>query len=117
MRPSRSGDAGPEPWFLAAEILVVAGALAVLLERASAPLSAGRYAPWDGRLTALASFARWFLSATTEPNFYTCALSGVGLLAGGAFAHRLSRERRRGQGFGLACGSGIWPAVVTSALL
>ncbi|HVV08430.1 hypothetical protein [Amycolatopsis sp.] len=69
------------------------------------------YVPWNGNLAALTSFAAWFLSATTEPNFYTSAPAGLGMLIGGAFAHRHRK------GFVLACGSGLWPAVVTSALL
>lgn len=94
---------------VAGEIVVASAAVAVLLVRqARLP---GSYAPWTGDLTALTSFTSWFLSATTEPNFYTSALAGLGLLIGGAFAHRHRK------GFVLACGTGLWPAAVTSALL
>jgi MFS transporter, ENTS family, enterobactin (siderophore) exporter len=78
---------------------------------------ASSYSPWDGDVTAPGRLAAWLLGATTEPNFYTAGLSGIGLLAGGAFAHWRYRTHRRARGFVLACGSGFWPAVVASALL
>lgn len=103
--------ASHDRWLVASEIIVVSAAVALLLQQAQLTVIADSYAPWNGDLTALTSFAEWLLGATTEPNFYTSALAGLGLLAGGAFAHRYRK------GFVLACGSGLWPAVVASALL
>lgn len=94
-------------WLVASEIVLASAVVVVLLQ----VRHTGTYAPWNGDVTALTSFTGWVLGATTEPNFYTSALAGLGLLIGGAFAHRHRR------GFVLACGSGLWPAAVTSALL
>jgi MFS transporter, ENTS family, enterobactin (siderophore) exporter len=119
IRTIRWRDGQLRLWLLAAEIVVVASALCMLLENTAKQLPAlsGAYAPWSGHLSALSSLVPWLLSATTEPNFYTSALSGLGLLVGGVFAHGLSRARRKAHGHILACGSGLWPAVVASALL
>src|SRR4051812_15584465 len=65
------------------------------------------YTLWDGDVRSPAAFADWLLAATTEPNFYTSALAGIGLLAGGCLAHWLSSTERRGHGFVQACGSGL----------
>ncbi|MEC3919219.1 hypothetical protein [Nocardia sp. CDC160] len=103
---------------LVAEIAIVASASAVLLHtaRSHLPILTGGYTVWDGSLHPPA-VAAWIASAGSEPTFYTCALSGIGLLAGGGFAHWLMVRGARGQGFTQACGTTAWPWVVSAALL
>lgn len=72
---------------------------------------------WSGSLRAAAPMLILITSAASEPNFYSSALSGLGLLAGGALAHRLQTRRRPGQGFAQACGSGLWVPMLASAML
>lgn len=75
------------------------------------------YSPWNGELADIGELARWLMSAWTEPEFYTSALAGTGLLIGALFANYLQVLGSRGQGFGLACGSGLWPWTVTSSTI
>ncbi|MFC0448961.1 hypothetical protein [Rhodococcus jostii] len=106
-------------WALVIEIAVVGFALVLLLEQASSHITPtiSDYSIWNGNITAVGPFLLWMLSATTEPNFYSSALAGVGLLAGGTIAHALFRRNSKWHGYIQACGSGDWTWVVASALL
>ncbi|WP_396933435.1 hypothetical protein [Mycolicibacterium sp.] len=72
---------------------------------------------WSGSLRAVAPVLDGIASAASEPNFYSSALAGIGLLAGGALAHWLQTHKRSGQGFAQACGSGLWVPMLASAML
>lgn len=72
---------------------------------------------WSGNLPAVTPMLSQISSAASEPTFYSNALSGLGLIAGGALAHRLNTRRHRLQGFGQACGSGMWVPMLASAML
>jgi MFS family permease len=75
------------------------------------------YTPWNGSHSDLPAFSGWILSSLTEPEFYTCAEAGIGLMAGALFAQWAHTHKRGWRGFVLACGSGLWPWVASSALL
>ncbi|UXN58747.1 hypothetical protein [Phyllobacterium zundukense] len=96
---------------VAAGASVAIGALAVFWP------DNGSYTPWSGEVTDWAGLARWFLSAWTEPVFYTSAFAGVGLLIGAMLAYCLATVQSRWRGIGLACGSGLWPWTVASSAL
>jgi MFS transporter, ENTS family, enterobactin (siderophore) exporter len=72
---------------------------------------------WTGSLETVAPMLNVIASAASEPNFYGSALAGLGLLAGGTVAHWLQAKQRPWQGFGQACGSGLWVPMLASALL
>ncbi|WP_228826999.1 hypothetical protein [Nocardia beijingensis] len=101
------------------ELAVVGSAVAVLLltARDHLPVLIGGYTAWNGSFRPAHAVVAWIISAGSEPTFYSCALSGIGLMAGGAFAHWLMVRSARGQGFTQACGTTAWPWVVSAALL
>lgn len=72
---------------------------------------------WTGSLHVVMPMLNMIAAAASEPNFYGSALAGLGLLVGGALAHRLQTTRRSCQGFAQACGSGLWVATLASSLL
>lgn len=72
---------------------------------------------WSGNLPAVTPMLSQISSAASEPTFYSNALSGLGLIAGGALAHWLHTRGHRTQGFGQACGSGMWVPMLASAML
>ncbi|ULN73050.1 hypothetical protein [Mycolicibacterium smegmatis] len=72
---------------------------------------------WSGSLHVVTSMLAQIASAASEPTFYSNALSGLGLIAGGALAHWLHRRGHRLQGFAQACGSGMWVPMLASAML
>lgn len=100
---------------VAAGISIGTGILFVMLAGGCPDLA--DYAPWSGQLTDIDGLARWLLSAWTEPEFYTSVFAGTGLLIGALLANYLDISRSRKQGFGLACGSGLWPWTVASSAL
>lgn len=71
---------------------------------------------WYGAYTDARGLASWLLASMTEPQFYAVATASLGLLLGGLFGHLAQRSSRRWAGFVQACGTGIWPAVMGSAL-
>ncbi|MEV7008632.1 hypothetical protein [Streptosporangium sp. NPDC051022] len=71
---------------------------------------------WYGTYTDARGLATWLITSMTEPQFYAAASASLGLLLGGLFAHLAQRGSRRWAGFVQACGTGIWPSVVGSAL-
>ena len=71
---------------------------------------------WYGAYTDVRGLASWLIVSMTEPQFYAVAPASLGLLLGGLFAHSAQRSSRRWAGFVQACGTGIWPSVVGSAL-
>jgi ENTS family enterobactin (siderophore) exporter len=75
------------------------------------------YTPWNGSYSDLPAFGGWILSSLTEPEFYTCAEAGIGLMAGALFAQWAHTNKKGWRGFVLACGSGLWPSVASSALI
>ncbi|WP_063125400.1 hypothetical protein [Nocardia fusca] len=92
--------------------LVAAAALTVL---AGADPTAGH--AWFGAYADVQGLASWLITSMSEPQFYAVSAAGLGLLLGGLFAHLAQRTSRKWAGFVQACGTGIWPAVVGSALL
>ncbi|SEQ33292.1 hypothetical protein SAMN04488583_2358 [Mycobacterium sp. 88mf] len=72
---------------------------------------------WSGSLRTVSPILNVIASAASEPNFYSSALAGVGVLAGGAFAHWRQMRRQSWRGFAQACGSGLWVPMLASALL
>lgn len=72
---------------------------------------------WDGDYGDLPALAVGLVAAATEPQFYAVVSASACLLLGGAFAHLASRLGWSLQGFVQACGSGLWPWVVASAVL
>jgi hypothetical protein len=72
---------------------------------------------WTNNISSVMPMLNVIASAASEPNFYGSALSGLGLLAGGAVAHRLQTKERSWRGFAQACGSGLWVPMLASALL
>lgn len=72
---------------------------------------------WSGNLHAVTPMLAQIASAASEPTFYSNALSGLGLIAGGALAHWLQTRGHDLQGFAQACGSGMWVPMLASAML
>lgn len=72
---------------------------------------------WTGSFSDIAPMLNVIASAASEPNFYSSALAGLGLLAGGLLAHWLQASRRSLRGFPQACGSGLWVPMLASSLL
>jgi ENTS family enterobactin (siderophore) exporter len=72
---------------------------------------------WDGDYGDVRSLACWLIASITEPQFYAVASASACLLMGGAFAHLADRNSWRWRGFVQACGTGLWPWAVGSALL
>jgi ENTS family enterobactin (siderophore) exporter len=94
---------------------VLASALVIaLVVRALLAENAGQV--WDGDHTNLGRLATWLVISVSEPQYYAVASATAGLLVGGAVAHLAYRRSWRWHGFIQACGSGIWPWVVGSAL-
>lgn len=75
------------------------------------------YAVWNGSVADGRGFIRWLLSAWTEAEFYTSAFAGAGLLIGALVAVYAEASQKRWRGFGLACGSGLWPWTIASSAL
>lgn len=71
---------------------------------------------WNGDYADVRGLVSWLLAAVSEPQYYVVPAAGSGLLLGGLFAHVAQRRSRRWSGFVQACGTGIWPWVVGSAL-
>src|ERR1044072_446645 len=72
---------------------------------------------WTGSLETVAPMLNVIASAASAPNFHGNALARRGLLAGGTVARWLQAKQRPWQGFGQACGSGLWVPMLASALL
>ncbi|NIH81539.1 hypothetical protein [Amycolatopsis viridis] len=72
---------------------------------------------WAGDYTDLRGLASWLVTAMSEPQFYAVAAAGLGLFLGGLVAHLAQRASRRWAGFVQACGTGIWPPVVGTAVV
>ncbi|WP_029116909.1 hypothetical protein [Mycobacterium sp. URHB0044] len=72
---------------------------------------------WSGSVGTVAPMLNVIASAASEPNFYSSALAGLGLLAGGTVAHWRQTKQRSWRGFAQACGSGLWVPMLASALL
>lgn len=72
---------------------------------------------WDGDYADVRGLGFWLLASVSEPQFYAVASAGACLLLGGGFAHVADRRSWKGRGFVQACGTGLWPSVVGSALL
>ncbi|TDD01111.1 hypothetical protein E1292_26745 [Nonomuraea deserti] len=89
-------------------------AFVALTVAASTDLAAGQ--AWYGDYTDARGLASWLIASMSEPQFYAAASASLGLLLGGLFAHLAQRSSRRWAGFVQACGTGIWPSVVSSAL-
>jgi ENTS family enterobactin (siderophore) exporter len=75
------------------------------------------YAAWNGSYYDFAGFCSWILSLLAEPQFYSCVEAGIGLMLGALFAQWAATHKKSWWGFVLACGSGLWPWVVSSALI
>jgi len=104
---------------IATSVVTAAGCAAVvallaLAVTASTHPAAGQ--TWQGDYTDTRGLASWLIAQVTEPQFYAVTSASLGLLAGGVFAHLAQRSSRRWAGFVQACGTGIWPPVVGSAL-
>ncbi|WP_028935058.1 hypothetical protein [Pseudonocardia spinosispora] len=99
---------------IAARVAVAAScaALVALTVWAVGTASTGGQA-WNGDYADVRGLISWLLAAVSEPQYYVVTAAGAGLLLGGLFAHLAPR---RWAGFVQACGSGIWPWVVASAL-
>ncbi|MEV4002303.1 hypothetical protein [Actinomadura sp. NPDC049753] len=88
--------------------------LVVLAVAASTDPATGQ--AWSGAYTDAPGLVSWLIASMTEPQFYAVATAGLGLFLGGLFAHVAQRSSRPWAGFVQACGTGIWPSVVGSAL-
>ncbi|TCC63210.1 hypothetical protein E0H73_12140 [Kribbella pittospori] len=71
---------------------------------------------WDGDYADPEALISWLAGSISEPQFYAVAPAGAFLLIGGLVGHLAHRRSRRWQGFIQACGSGLWPWAVGSAL-
>ncbi|MGP3930220.1 hypothetical protein [Nonomuraea sp. KM88] len=104
--------------FATAAGCAAAVAFVALTVAASTGLAPGK-APgevWYGDYTDARGLASWLIASMSEPQFYAAASASAGLLLGGLLAHVAQKSSRRWAGFVQACGSGIWPSVVSSAL-
>jgi hypothetical protein len=72
---------------------------------------------WDRDYADVRGLISWLLAAISEPQYYVVASASCGLFLGGLLAHVAQRRSRRWAGFVQACGTGIWPWVVGSALV
>lgn len=75
------------------------------------------YADMVASLDRPDAWLRWVLGDVSEFVFFKHELAGLGLLAGAGLAWWANRSGARWQGFAIAYGSGLWPWLVTSALL
>jgi hypothetical protein len=107
-------------WLAGAALVSATAVLAVLLTRATdgLPHVLPGYARWqDEAYASVPQFLRWWIGDATEAQFYKSAPGGICMIAGGWLAHTAARRGRRWAGFPLACGSGLWPWLLYSAVL
>ncbi|HZZ50859.1 MAG TPA: hypothetical protein VFE65_28550 [Pseudonocardia sp.] len=104
---------------IAARVLAVAGCSALVAIAAWMVTTGKRPTSgqaWDGDYADVRGLVSWLAAALSEPQYYVVGSASAGLLLGGLVAHLAQRRALRWAGFVQACGSGIWPWVVGSAL-
>lgn len=107
-------------WLAGFALVGVTVVVAVVLTRESGrlPHLLPDYVHWQQQAyTPFPVFLRWFLGDTSEAEFFSSGIGGLGMLAGGWVAHLAWTRRRRWAGFPVSYGTGLWPWLVGSAAL
>ncbi|QIZ38833.1 hypothetical protein FDZ84_35485 [Saccharopolyspora sp. ASAGF58] len=107
-------------WLAGLAMVAITAALAIVLPGAASvvPHLLPDYESWQNEAyTSIPQFLRWWVSDTTEAQFFKTELGGLGMLVGGWVAHLAWKRGRRWAGFPVSYGTGLWPWVVGSALL